>query len=381
MKKLFPIFFLVLSCLVCLFLGPATARADSLEEQVIDTNDYTDIQKAIDDSVVSDESFDFGDYVSEVIDSKDAFSVKHILGGVKDGVVNEVKNSIGTLGKLIAIAIIAAIFTNFASVFLDSQVAETGFYITYILLFTVIITSFHNASVLAEQTVSHVLDFVKVLMPTYLMSVTVSTGSASSIMFYEFTLVVITLVNSILIRIILPLVQIYLIIMLADNLSKEEKLSKLAKTLAIGIKWVLRSMIVLVIGFQAIQSLVAPVADGVKRSIFVKMGSAIPGVGNLLSGVTETVLGASVLLKNAIGVAGLVAIIVICAMPVIKLVVYYFVYRICESVVQPISDKRVLKCIGACSDAVSMVLQVVIVSAVLFIISITIVAVSTTMVH
>lgn len=381
MKKAYRIFLLFLLSLMMLFVLPENAKAAEVEDYVTDSNDYSDIQDIIDDSMVSDESFHFGDYVSDLINNKDAFSIQNIFGGIKNGIVSEIRGNLNVLGKLIAIAIVAAIFTNFATVFMDNQVAETGFYITYILLFTIIITSFHTASSLAETTVSNVLEFMKALIPTYFMSVTVSTGATTSMMFYEFTLVAISLVNVILIRFILPAVNVYLIILLADNLVKEDRLSKLAQTLGTIIKWVLRSLVVLVIGFNAIQSLVAPVADGLKRSIFVKMGGAIPGVGNLLSGVTETVLGASILLKNAIGVAGLVAILLICVMPVIKLVIYYFIYRICESVVQPISDKRILNCISACSDAVSMVLQVVIVTAILFIISITIVTASTTMIN
>lgn len=378
MKKACRIFLLLLMSGLMLTFVPKVAEAAEVEDYVTDTNDYSDIQEIIDDSMVSDESFHFGDYVSDLISNKDAFSIRNFFGGIKNGIISEIKGNFNILGKLIAIAIIAAIFTNFAAVFMDNQVAETGFYITYILLFTIIITSFHTASSLAKMTVSNILEFVKALIPTYFMSVTVATGATTSLMFYEFTLVAISLVNTVLIRFILPAVNVYLIILLADNLVKEDRLSKLAQTLGTVIKWVLRSLIVIVIGFNAIQSLVAPVADGLKRSIFVKMGGAIPGVGNLLSGVTETVLGASILLKNAIGVAGLVAIILICAMPVVKLVIYYFIYRICEAIVQPISDKRILNCISACSDAVSMVLQVVIVAAILFIISITIVTVSTT---
>lgn len=381
MRRILRLLLLITMIFAGFLSNEKTVKATNLEEYITDTNDYSQIQKVIDESTVSVDSFDFGQYVSDLIQNKEPFSIKNIFGGIKDGVMAEIRGSLSIFGKLIAIAIIAAIFTNFASVFMDNQVAETGFYITYILLFTIIITSFRTASGLAERTVQQVLEFVKVLMPTYFMSVTISTGATTSLMFYEFTLVAITIVNTILLRVILPLVNVYLIILLADNLSKEDKLSKLAKTLGTAIKWMLRSMIVLVVGFNAIQSLVAPVADGLKRSVIVKMGGAIPGVGNLLSGVTETVLGASILLKNAIGVAGLVVIVILCAVPVLKLIIYYFIYRISESVVQPVSDKRILKCIGATSEAVSMLLQVVIVTAILFIVSITIVTASTSMIR
>lgn len=341
--------------------------------------DYTQIQTIIDDVLSSKESFSFSDYVSGMLERGEAFAPRNIIDGVLQGIRSEFKANIHTFAKLIAIGIIAAIFTNFASVFMDNQVAETGFYITYIILFGILISSFRTASHLSSQTVDHVLQFMKVLVPSFFLAITFSTGSATSLAFYEVTLIVIMLVNYILIHFIIPAVNIYLIIMLANNLSKEDRLSKFAETIATIIRWILRSLIVLVVGFSAIQALIAPVADSVKRSVFMKAGGAIPGIGNLLSGVTETVIGAGVLLKNAIGVAGLVVIIIICAIPILKLVVCFLIYRISEAMVQPISDKRILNCMSACSEGVNLLLQVVIVTAILFLITLTIITASTSM--
>ena len=109
----------------------------------------------------------------------------------------------------------------------------------------------------------------------------------------------------------------------------------------------------------------------------MKVSSAIPGIGSILSGVAETVLGAGVLLKNAIGVAGVIAILVICLVPVLKLAIYVILYKLGAAAIQPISDSRLVACLTAASEAASMLLQTLFVGAVLFEIAITIVAVAT----
>jgi len=132
-----------------------------------------------------------------------------------------------------------------------------------------------------------------------------------------------------------------------------------------------------VVGFSAIKGLIVPVADQVKRSALYKASEAIPGVGDALGGVTTTILGAGILLKNAIGVTGLIVIITICAVPFIKLLMITAVYKVGGAALQPISDKRFIECISASSKSAALLLQAVFVGAVLFLLAITIVAVTT----
>ena len=181
----------------------------------------------------------------------------------------------------------------------------------------------------------------------------------------------------IIIKLVIPLINFYLIIMLANNLSKEDMLSRLAGLIESVIKWVLRSLLAAVIGYQAIQGLIVPVADQVKRSAIFKASSALPGVGNAIESVAETVIGAGVLLKNAIGVAGLVVVITICIVPIVQLIVITLIYKLSSAALQPISDKRIIECVSASAKSVEMLLQCVIVGAILFLLSITIVAIST----
>lgn len=340
--------------------------------------DYEEIQNVIDDVLQADEKINFEEYVMKILSGEKSFSLKSIGSDLKDGILNEINNNLGTLTGLISIAIIAAVFTNFAHAFQNSQIAETGFYITYLLLFSIITVSFIAAARLASTTLSAILEFMRALVPSYFIAVAFSTSAATSIAYYEGTLLLITFVDAILIHIIIPMINIFLIISMANNLSKDDLLSKLAELISTVIKWILKSLLAIVVGLNAIQGLILPVADSIKRSIFIKAAGSIPGVGNVLGSVTESVIGAGVLLKNAIGVAGVVVIIVICAVPIIKLVVTALIYRISCAVVQPISDKRILNCVSASAEAAGLLLHTIFVGAVLFLLTITIVAATTT---
>lgn len=342
-----------------------------------DDINYDDIQEVIDNIMDREDAVDFGDYVGKLMSGEEAFSLSAIGNKVVQSISGEFKAHITTFGRLISIALIAAIFTNLSMAFKYHQVSETGYYVTYLLLFGLLISSFISASHIASTVIREVLDFMKALVPAYFMSVAFCSGSLSSFTFYKIALILITLVDFIIIKVLIPMVNFYLIIVLANNLSKEDMLSKLAGLLELIIKWTLRSLLAAVIGFQAIQGLIVPVADQVKRSTVFKASSALPGVGNAIGSVAETVIGAGILLKNAIGVAGLVVIIVICSIPMVQLTVVTLIYRFSSAALQPISDKRIIECISASAKSAEMLLQCVLVGAILFLLTITIVAIST----
>ncbi|MDF2907990.1 MAG: hypothetical protein K0R34_3311 [Herbinix sp.] len=339
--------------------------------------DYTEIQEVIEDVMGSDNKFDFGSYVGNLVRGEKPFSLTTVADELVASVKGEIKANLSTFGSLITIALIAALFTNLSMAFKNNQVSETGYYVTYLLLFGLLIGSFITVSRIASDTISSILDFMRALVPTYFMSVAFTSGATTSMMYYEAALMLITLVDFIIIRVIIPMIDFYLVIILANNLSKEDMLSKLADLLATAIGWILKSMLAAVIGFNAIQGLIVPVVDQVKRSALIKASEAIPGIGDALGGVTQTILGAGVLLKNAIGVAGLIVLLTIVAVPFLKLLVVTAIYKIGSAVLQPISDKRFIECISASGKSSALLLQTVFVGTVLFLLSITIVAVTT----
>lgn len=348
---------------------------DSLESS--QDIDYSDIQNVIEDVMGQGNKFNFGDYVGKLVSGEEPFSISAIGEELMNSIKGEIKANLGTFGSLITIALIAALFTNLSTAFKNNQVSETGYYVTYLLLFGLLIGSFIIASRIAATTLSAILDFMRALVPTYFMSVAFTTGTATSLMYYEAALMLITLVDVIIIRIVIPMINFYLVLILANNLSKEDMLSKLADLFSTAIGWLLKSMLAAVIGFNAIQGLIVPVVDQVKRSTLMKASAAIPGIGDALGGVAETILGVGVLLKNAIGVAGLVVILTIVAVPFLKLLLITVVYKVSSAVLQPISDKRFIECISASAKSAAMLLQTVFIGAVLFLLSITIVAVTT----
>lgn len=368
MRKYIIILLFIIILLPCIKIRGMSNESKDLE--------YDEIQNVL-DNVLSSNTIDFDTFVKDLVSGKEVFSIRNILNKTFELIKHEFGSNFNILGKLISIVLVSAIFTNISLAFKNEQASETGYYVIYLLLFTMMMTTFITASNIAREALEGVMIFIKVLVPTYFMAVGFSTGIGSSVVFYEMSLIIISFAEVALLNIVLPFINIYLVVMLVNNLSKEDVLSKFADLMATIIKWLLNTLLGAVIGFNAIQGMITPMIDKVKRSAIIKASQSIPGVGNAIEGVAETILGTSLLLKNSIGVVGMIIIIVISAVPIIKLGIIVFVYKLCGAIIQPIADKRVLKCISSSAKSSYMLLQTLFIGMFLFVLSIAIVTVST----
>ena len=133
-----------------------------------------------------------------------------------------------------------------------------------------------------------------------------------------------------------------------------------------------------VISLNLIQGLIHPAVDSLKRGFLTKGVEALPGIGDAFGGVTEVFLGTAVLMKNGIGAAGAIFCIVICAVPILQIFAMTLLYKLVAALVQPISDSRIVGCISAVGDSGRLLLKLVFMTGLLFLLTIAIVAATTT---
>lgn len=224
----------------------------------------------------------------------------------------------------------------------------------------------------------NILDFMKVLCPGYLLSVVFAAGSSSALMFYNFILVLIYLVEIVVFRFLLPIINLYIMIQVMNYMLEEEVLSEFAELVKKGIQWSLKSLIGIVIGVNVVQGLLGPAMDTLKKSAWTKSLTAIPGIGNTFGSVADVIFGTAVLIKNGIGMAGAIVIVGICLMPIIQTALLTFLYKLVAAMIQPISDSRITGCISSVSEGYELLLQIIITTMILFLITIAVVAAAAT---
>lgn len=371
MKKI-----ILFMCILC-FCFPLHAQAaetrQETEESLFAEFEFSEMESFL-KKIFPNEKMGFQEMIKGLISGEIELSTKFLGDLISKQFFYEFKNTKSALIHVIAIVIIAAVFRNFSGVFQNSQISETCFYVLYMLLITICLNSFRILIASASSGITTLLEFLKLLGPIYFMAVAFATGSVTSIAFYNMILLLICIVELLIQSFLIPLVQIYIVIRILNDLSTEEYLSKFGDLLHTIIVWTLKTLLGAVIGINLIQGLLAPAIDSVKRSVVVRSGEAIPIIGDVLGGASEVVLGTAVLIKNGIGVAGAVICIAICMAPVVQMAVVTLMYKLTAALIQPISEKRIVGCISSMADGAEILLRIIFTSGVLFLITIAMVA-------
>ncbi len=114
--------------------------------------------------------------------------------------------------------------------------------------------------------------------------------------------------------IVLPLLLLATILSIVSTMSDQYKVTKLSKLLQNVSVGIIGIFLTIFLGVLSVQGTATAVADGiaVKTAKFVT-GNFIPVVGRMFTEAADTVISASGLLKNTVGIIGLVILCLIVA--------------------------------------------------------------------
>ena len=354
----------------------ADVKATDVEEELSSRYDFTEIDKMLEE-IFPEEKLNFKDTIVGLISGELDFSFDLIKNLINDQLRYEIDSSKTGIIHILLLVIIAAIFANFSGVFKSTQVAEISFSMLYMLLITICLNNFRILIEAATANVDQIMEFMKLLGPLYFMAVAIATGSATSVTFYQLVLLLIFLIELLIRNFLIPMTQIYMVIRILDEFSPEIQLSKFAELMETIISWSLKTLSAGIIGLNIIQGLLTPAIDSVKRSLVLKGGEALPIVGDAIGGAAEVVLGTAVLIKNGIGVAGMIICLVMCLVPIIQIAITSLMYQLIAALIQPVSDKRMVNCVSSVADGSKILLKIVFTTGVLFLITIAVVATTT----
>ena len=334
-----------------------------------------EIQQMI-DQMLGEDTFSLVQAVQDLMSGREALDRERVLEMVWKVFFSQFVRQKDLVLQALLLVLLAALFTNFSQIFDRGQVGEIGFYIVYLLLFTLLLNGFYSLSRQLEERIAGLLGLMKGLAPAYYLSVAASSGVTSAAMFYQMVLLLVGVAQWAILAFVLPCTGLYVLLEMVNGLSKEEVVSKLADLFRTLVEWALKTIMGGVVGMQVIRGLVAPVIDAWKRTALGKTASAIPGVGNALNAVTEIVLASAVLVRNCLGVAFVLILLIWGLAPLIQYSVCALLYRLAAALAQPISDKRLVGCLSVMGEGCGLLLKILFTTELLCMITVAVLAVS-----
>ena len=284
----------------------------------------------------------------------------------------ELATNIHLMGKLLFLAVLCALLQNLQNSFDQSAISLLAYSVCFIFLCVIALSAFYQGLTLARETVGNMVGFMEALLPL-LLSLLAGVGALTSVALLTPLMLLVVGVTSVVVKdIILPLLFLTAVLECVNYLSGKYKLTNLTGVLKQAGMMILGFVLVVFIGIVSIQGVAGSIADGLTlRTAKYATATFIPVVGKMFADTVELVMGASLLLKNAVGIFGVLSISLLCALPLIKLISLVIVLKIAGALIQPMGDEKMAKCLDAMGNNLLLLFGAVLTVALMFFLIIT----------
>ncbi len=280
--------------------------------------------------------------------------------------------------QILALALSFSILLQMTSTLQKSYIANLGFLGVYLVLMLLLLKTFLNMTGTVEGFFAKLVDFMQMLQPAFCVSMVFSAGNMSAGVYYELLLLLIYLVDVVFSKILVPVVQIYMVLQLVNQMMEEGKFTKIAGLLSDSVHWCVKLLTTAVIGLNIVQGMLAPGIDGLKRSAFAGAARIIPGAGQIVNSMTEMLTGSAMLIKNSVGMAALIVLVLISFLPLVKIAVFMVLYRGLSAIMEPVADKRICAAVSGLGQSAALYLKLMFYGILLFFLTIAIICAVTT---
>lgn len=368
--------FLVLCLFLVLNLNINVVRAE--ETQVYD---YGEIDKVIDDVEGFEPGYSFEKLVQEITGQTE----KSIDNGLLNNFLNKLLETLfgvivtnkNALLKIIILAVFSATINAFMPLMNKGQVSEYAGMVVEILLITILAASFFSCCDECAGLINGCIDLYKAIIPVFFSAVLITTGNTTVAAYYEVILMVMTVVNAFYKNVFVGLVKMYFLLIICDMVTAKEQFSKMCELFESVIKIGGKATIAIFVGMGSLKGLINPMADVYKKNVVIKGLKLVPGIGGTVDAVSDTLMSASLIIKNGIGLAAIIVIISVCFVPILKLLAVSVMYKVTAAVIEPVAHKNIVKVVNGTGTAIGLLVVINMVVITLFVLMLAIMCVAT----
>lgn len=374
-KKIITIF-IIFSVLLVIFgvgqakLDVASDLQDTINEQ-LKIIDLSDLDKILQNTIGTANygAKSFLEKVKQLINGEYTANFSSILSFIFSTLLNGVKAFLPSLCIIIAISILCNLVGNFKGKN-NKSLSEIVHFVCFSTIIVIVCSQITNFITLSSNTISSMKEQMEATFPIIL-TLMATVGNTTSVGIYQPTLAILSggIIN-IFNYFILPVFVISFLLNIVGNISKNIKLSKFSSLLNDVFKWAIGGVFTIFTGVLAVKGISAGSFDGVSiRTAKFAMKTYIPIVGGYLSDGFNILMASSVLIKNSIGVAGLLLVFLSIIYPVITILLYKWCLHLISSILEPLMDDKISAFLFGVSKTLNMLIASILCVALMYIIS------------
>lgn len=336
----------VVMCLLVLLI-PWAGAEDSLEAQQRASLDTSGLEEAAPDSLDGVGALDLTNLGEGLEKLKES-----LVGGLQEILASSVRSA-GALVLIVLFCSLAESVGESAGGMSPQAVRLAGAGGVAL----VALSDMHSLIGLGRETIQSLSDFTTVLVPTMTMASVASGSVTSAPVRQAVTLLFSNVLTRLISRVLLPMTYAYAAGCVASAALEGNRLQPLCKLLRWCIVTVLTGLLLIYTGYLAIAGSVATSADAATlKAAHLAISGMIPVVGGILSDATEAVFSGASILRNSVGIFGVVGVLGFCAVPFLRLGIQFLLYKLAAALSAVVSDHPAARLIQELGNVFALVM-------------------------
>ncbi|WP_441886191.1 stage III sporulation protein AE [Paenibacillus sp. 2TAB26] len=313
-------------------------------------------------------------FMEMILPGGDGLKLTDMLSGLLKYLWHEVLYNGKLLVTIVMLTVFSMVLETLQNAFERNAVSKVAYSITYMVLIIIAVNSFHVAMGYAKGAIESMIQFMLAMVPL-LLTLLASMGNVVTVsVLHPLIIFMIHAVGTLIYTLVFPLLFFSAVLHIASALSEKFKVTQLAnllRNIGVGVMGVLLTVF---LGVISVQGATGAVTDGVTlRTAKFVTGNFVPVVGRMFSDAADTVISASMLAKNAIGLAGVIILLFISAFPAIKILTLALIYNIAAAVMQPLGESPIVTCLETIGKTMIYVFAALAAVSLMFFLAVTII--------
>ncbi|MCL6581294.1 MAG: stage III sporulation protein AE [Firmicutes bacterium] len=318
---------------------------------------------------------DLRSFVAALLRGEAPYSFTGLVKAVGLRLIREVVANSWLLGRLVILAVLCGLLQAMQSAFAHHETSDLAFGVCYLVLVVLATGGFLAALGVCRGVIDRLTDFMHAVLPV-LVTLLAGLGAVTTAGLFSPVLVgAMEIVAWVIRDIVLPVVVAAAAVDLVSRTFTRIRLTALADLLRLAAVVVTGTLLVLFVGLVGAYGAVGAVADGVAlKAAKFAAGNLIPFIGKVLADAADVVLGSSLVLKNAVGVVGVLAVLTYTVFPLLKVAAMVLVYRLAAALVQPLGVGELSGGLASVATSLSLMTVVACGVGVLFVFTLAVLA-------
>lgn len=317
-------------------------------------------------------NINLGDIFSNIIKGK--YKTNFIKSTIFTLFGKDVKESFRLMFNVLIIIIIHSVMKEIIENLGNNSSAKIAYFVQYLMIVTLVTQSFLSVLNITKEAIDNLSNFMNLLIPL-LTTLILTTGCISISNIFQPTLIFLSsMLGNFFNNFLMPVLLMSITFSIISNISDKVQLDKLSKFFKSSIVWILGILLTVFTCLISVEGTLSSSVDALTaKTTKAAVSNFIPVVGKILGDTTETIIGCSNILKNAVGIIGLIIIVGIVLIPLLKILTLWVTFCLTSAICEIIADNKIVKLTSQIADSYRILLAILFSVSIMFFIAITLV--------